>query len=278
MRWYAGFLCFGKATTVVENVTRAVHNLNLAAVIPVLRVQKNPSKDGFYLFLGVESDIAGTLPRDTENLLQLKCLQTRINGSFNLDEIRKLAGAEMDVHDYSRIPYVALQQNPLEDPFVPVSMSDVLDSDQARTVEQSQRYDRLLLWLSAVGSGSWASFQAACHTLGLDSDNTRASQIARRMRLLGHLETSRDGSRWTSTPAVLAQVADDQNGQTYFLCGQRDESLLAALHEQATVTVIPQVGGNAPPTVQVTAGYSPKEWCGSRSLRKVELGSVLTAG
>jgi hypothetical protein len=161
-----------------------------------------------------------------------------------------MVSGEIEVKEYARRLRVFLPDPPvLADPFPPGEEPD--EAAVGELLERSQKFDRLLLWLSAAGSGSRATFFSACQSLGLTDDNREAGYILRRLRLLGHVESSRDGERWFIAPAVLARVAAPAPQSAYMLCGERDPCLLRALHAHAAVEETPQPAGAAPARVLV---------------------------
>lgn len=141
----------------------------------------------------------------------------------------------------------ALSEKDLEALFAPPSWWP----DEVTSRQRTEVYDRLLQWMSATCSGGIQIFRNTCTELGLDEDGTQASRILRRLRLLGHVETAPDGSRWTvAPPAIVQLVAGD--GSRFFLSGARDESLLRELEKWASVERLPMMDGSAPTSIFLT--------------------------
>lgn len=257
-RWYKGFHGFGRPEALIEKISAAVRNLDVGDFIPVVRVQRRAHGE-FYFFVGIQSEEVGKPPSEAERFLALPFLGHALPTPFTLADIKGMVGGEMDVHDYgSRIPYRPPRDFDLGDPF---DTSDADDEGAMSRDELVLHLDRLLLWMSAVGTGSWTSFQNACNALGIEDERHRQSQrIMRSLRILGHAETSQDGSRWSVAPTVLARTGSSGPGApgVYVLCGARDQGLLTSLSSQGTLEVVPQAQRLAPQMIRVTtAGTEP---------------------
>jgi hypothetical protein len=258
-RWYAGFQCYAKGReSLIRQIAQQVKQHDLREFVPVMRVEKGRRGNLFYLFLAIEGTEAGEIPDEIcMPLLHLSALHKPVPGPdgsgfhpFTLEEIRPMVGVEHKVYNYARqIPYVPRKSYELRDPF---AYQDQAVPDKDVHVEEmllrSHRYDRLLHWLSAAGSGSWQIFQNVCHTLGLEGKQDTPAQVLRRLRLLGHIETSPDRARWSSTPTVLVPSADECS---FFLCGQRDNVTLQRLRQVAHVEEKVQPKGEAPALVLI---------------------------
>lgn len=253
-RWYLGFRCWAKNRQILANqFADQVQQHNLGKYIPVMRVEKGKKRGEFYLFLAIESDTTSKLPDAVQNILpHLSSLGTPLKKSdgfvfesFSLDQIRTMVGVEHTVRDYALlIPYSAQKTPELSDPFA-FQEQGVLscEDDPEEIFLRSRRYERLLIWISATGSGSWQSFQNACYALGLKGRYDSPAQVLRRMRLLGHMETAADLSRWSVTPTMLVQSGAEES---FFLCGQRDRVMLQTLHNYAPLAEVMQPYGEAP--------------------------------
>ncbi len=255
-RWYKGFQAVNTTPqALVNRLADLIKHHKLGQFVPVARVEKRGGRKGFYFFLGIESSSLGEIPNELRStLFCLSDFKERPGYDFTFTEIRSMVGAEYDVHSHVHlIPYVWSRPLPDENPFdiEPSTRNRGVDEEAIKT--RTQRYNHLLLWLSAAGMGSWDVFRGACQTLGLDSDGTTPQRILRRLRLLGHIETSPDGRRWTVAPPVLARIDDQSSEATYVLCGARDPALLDALRKNTDVESAPQMDGTAPTTVQVRA-------------------------
>ena len=253
LRWYLGFQAVGNAKDIIERIRAIVRRYHLGRFIPVVRVEKRP-RGQFLVFVGIESPAKGEIPPELEPLFQLHNLTHPQEYIFTLDQIRRMVSGPMEVQDYApTIPY--LEPPPLDpDPFGPPSEDEGAaepESELDAIMDRSQRYERLWLWLSAVGSGNWAAFQKACKALRLEGDGMTARRILRRLRLLGHIECSPDGNAWCAAPTVLLPIHVGATEPTYLVCGQQSVPLLAALRARADVGVVPQPNGVGPAAIRV---------------------------
>jgi hypothetical protein len=86
-----------------------------------------------------------------------------------------------------------------------------------------------------------------------------SKRFLRRLKLLGHIETSADGKRWSGTPIALVSVkASRPNSQEFILCGQRSSNLVDILGELAFIEYIEQPKGDAPLCIRVQLGADPE--------------------
>jgi hypothetical protein len=258
-RWYAAFRCVGKLEVILKQLSTKIRNDNLGKFVPRICFEKRPQKQ-FYLCIAIESPVTGELPPELKGLLGLPCLRSPVppHGRkygyqpFTREQIRGLVGGEVNVEDYvRRIRYRPLATLPHEDPFGTLPEASEQDDRGEQGAELTHLHNHLLYWLSTVGIGSVATFQTACHTLGLSRDGTEPRRILHRLRLLGHLECSRDGARWSIAPPVLTQRSHLLGDDTHVLCGGRDTNLLDTLKRVASVEEVPQWGAETPATVYV---------------------------
>lgn len=267
-RWYKGFQCRGNVQTIIEDIRKIVQWHKLGSMVPILRIEKLEGKrtrhQKFWLFLAIESPNIGEIPEKVQStLFHIPALSWPEKEPFTYEQIRTMVGPEQEVHNYARsIPYLFHDTQSLahEDPF---DQSDTIlgQNDQEENIlKRTKSYDQLMLWLSAIGSGSWHMFRSACQALDLDHDGFQSRRILRNLRLLGHIESSRSGTSWMVAPPVLAlkNGAVDEEEREYIFCGARDNMLLLALHSIARVQTLPQRDGNAPAALHVWARESIK--------------------
>ncbi|MEO1373223.1 MAG: hypothetical protein AAFW70_02620 [Cyanobacteria bacterium J06635_10] len=253
IRWYLGYKYKVKPKDLIEKVTRRIQEHNLSQHIPLLRLEKGAtSRKPFYFFLAIESTKKGEIPTEVDNSNLLKLPFFKIpaapgNPSFTFEEIKPMVGAAHDVYDYIKlIPYEPLQEFTYDNPFDFIESSTINHSSP--DIEAlSHRYEELLYWLSALGCGRWESFKKACEAMNLEEPK----RILRRLKLLGHIESSSDGSRWSIAPTALVKVDSQSDFQEFILCGQRNINLLEKFKQQAIVNFINQPRGNAPPCVRI---------------------------
>lgn len=128
------------------------------------------------------------------------------------------------------------------------------DNLSTNCLELSHRYEHLLYWLSALGSGTREGFKKACETLQLPPDY----KTLRPLKLLGHLENSQDGKRWSIAPTTIVKINSKLDEQEFVLCGQRSIKLIEKLKEYAEITLSHQPGGEAPACLHIKASNVQK--------------------
>ena len=252
-RWYKAFECTGKPEQRIQQIGNLVRNCGLQRYIPVVRVEKK-ARGKFFVFVAVESQELGRVPPEVESFFNCGFLGMPFPGMFGIEQIRGMVTGEVDVQDFARgITYRSPGAFIWDDPFADAAQYEDVDD----ILLQSQRFERFLSWLSATGSGTWQSFQQAARILGLTQEGAsfQSGRILRNLRLLGHVETSPDGSHWSISPSMLTQISAAGNSlpMTFVLCGARDNALLGLLREIADVEERPQSEGNGPPSVCVSA-------------------------
>ncbi len=118
-------------------------------------------------------------------------------------------------------------------------------SDEEKAL--SIRYNNLLYWLSSIGFGSQQSLKKASKALQLEEPKS----ISRRLKLLGHLEFSDDGKKWSIAPTALVKIPAKKDVQQFVLCGQRSIKLLEKLEKCAEVKTVRQPKGKAPNCIRI---------------------------
>jgi hypothetical protein len=98
-------------------------------------------------------------------------------------------------------------------------LESAAETPVAADVVRSNKLERLLIWLSAKGCGTWNNFAEACETLELSTNALPAKGILRRLRLLGHLELSANGDTWMVAPATCVTCVTGDS--RHFLAGSR---------------------------------------------------------
>ncbi len=252
VRLYKGYKYKGNPKKLVEQISKKVQEYNLSQYVPLLRLEKGAKpKQIFCFFIAIESREEGEIPSEVSNsnLLKLPYFQftvARGSPSFTYEQIKSMVGAAHDVHDYTNpIPYQPTQAAIYDNPFDFIALSPINHSSPIDIQALSRRYEELLYWLSALGSGTWESFKKACDVLNLKEPK----RILRRLRLLGHIEISLDGSRWSIAPTTLVKVGSKSDFQEFVLCGQRSINLLRTLEQYAKLEFSNQATGEAPPCV-----------------------------
>ncbi|MEQ9552355.1 MAG: hypothetical protein RIM23_22420 [Coleofasciculus sp. G3-WIS-01] len=235
-RWYAGFSYRGNVKQLVDKISEKVLEHDLSEFVPLVRIEKGAKRRSFYFFIAVETPQPGDFPEPVQSyLMPLPFFKSPIKGrsSFRYDEIKRMVGAAHHVHDYTNpIPYKIVESDSNDDPFqiIPTSTTQEIPDNEAI----SQRYQQLLYWLSATGKGTWELFKKACQALELEAPG----RILRRLKLLGHIESSADGRHWSAAATSLVQIESQSETAKFILCGQQTGHLLSVLKQYAPVNVI----------------------------------------
>ncbi len=257
-RWYKGFSFTGKPQQLVEEVSKLVQKHELSDYVPLLRVEKGARRGRFCFFIAIESQKIGDIPTEIESvLLKLPFFQYPVKDSlgFSYDDIKHMVGVAYDVHEYTaKIPYQPVEELTCDHPFDLVESASIVNNSIVDIDAISPRHEELLYWLSALGSGTWESFRKACSTLNIEEPK----RVLRRLRLLGHIETSLDGYRWSIAPTALVKINSQLDSQEFILCGQRCVSLLNQLAEYTNIISVEQPRGNAPPCIRLKVNESNK--------------------
>ena len=270
--WYKGFLCHGNPEQFLESListvqTERLREYNLPKLIQTAYVEKRSQKQSgeFYLFLGINSPVPGEIPQGVSDILfRFEKLNSPLPKRFYIEaDIRPMCTPKdmTGVVAYWK-PVILPEADPFEREG---DASPSIKVNEAR----SENYDRLLYWLSAVGSGRWDTLRGACQSLGLEAEGNKAGSIFRRLRLLGHLESAPNGRYWCVAPSVLMRQETPDNIDSYVLCGQRDGTLLEMLRRSGKVQFVSQAYSNAPSSVLV----QPEDTDQMRSAL-IEIGSL----
>ncbi len=274
-RWYLPICCHPKgrgekhAERFIDKVSNYIRINHLYNMVPVIHIEKKPRGE-FFLFMGIESEQDSHIP--TVLVPLVKQIGNPLPDSVDYDEIANMVSGPVVPHDYARrITYWEQPVSPQDDPFdfleeATSSLQEISPDEQGALLEN---YSRLLCWLSAAGSGTWPTFKNACQILGLDTNGFESRHILRRLRLLGHLEVSRDGSHWAACPPCLVSIQTKQP-QEYFLTGRRSRQLLEEIKGLRGVALqfVKQPGNRAPVSVRlrVDSGYTLDEVMGGAGL------------
>jgi len=215
VRWYLGYSGRGKADTLVEELSRYLNQHRLTDTVCGMRVERRPRGE-FYFFLTLETDYFGLLPDELGEALE-SCprLQFKAGGPYELRDIQTMVSSELKIKALGQcLAYRRMRQDTSEDPFRADVVADKAETDSAL----GGRAERLLWYLSSLGGGRWSAFSVACTALGVGD---LARRLARSLRLLGHLEVSSDGERWSVTPPTCLRVRQPDGTALRFWAGAR---------------------------------------------------------
>lgn len=253
-RRYVAVRARGNATQIFDRIRNAVQAEGLTRTIPVVKFERNPRRE-FYVFLAVENSEDLHLPNDVATVLRHAGLRRNPHWLLEPAEIQPMTGGvELETHSLIALAYKSLWTNDIGDPF---DLSDA--SSEAEEVGDSTlevKHNRLLYWLSATAEGTWQTFARVCNVLQLAKDGQDARSIFRRLILLGHIESSSDGQKWSICPTTLVQCAADT--EVCFLAGQRTPRLIEQFNERWELDNIPQPCYHGPSCVKIH-GVSPSE-------------------
>lgn len=262
-RWYKGFRCARiQPDSLVKQIKEQLQRRKLTNNVPVIRAEKQKhrkrQRGEYYLFLAIESEYLGQIPDSVQSALQgIPALKRPLDAILTFEQIKDMVKAEYNLETYDNIrviPYRTPPPQPSSDPFaqeeeLPTAMQE------GDVLLRTQRYNRLLLWLSAFGKeGSWRTFQNVCQQLGLVHKKSTPAIILRHLRLCGHIETSPDRKQWTIAPSSLVkreQSDNSNNDDEYVLCGARDIRMVQQLGAISRVSEHPQPYGYAPAVITV---------------------------
>lgn len=252
-RRYVPVRAFGDPMQVFERIRQALQAEKLTRVIPAVKFERGARRE-FFVFLTVQ----GT--DDVNFLSQVQTIFTQWNLKGNIipsflsyDDIKSMVGrSDFETHGLNTLAYTSLWSNDFGDPF---DLSDAFSNvETASDTSLGDRYNRLLHWLSATAEGTWQTFTKVCSVLTLTDDVKIARSIFRRLTLLGYIESSENGQKWSICPTALVQCATDQD--VYFSTGQRSPKLIKHLQEHYDFETLPQRNYQGPACVKVNGIFT----------------------
>ena len=272
-RRYVAVRTVGKPTQILDRIRRVVQEQKLTRTIPVVKFERRPHGE-FYVFLAVEGTGEMHLPDRVQTVLMLSRLTGQPFWPLPSDAIKSMVSrAEVETYSLNALTYMSLWSNDAGDPFdLSGASSDAEDSDNASLGEQ---YDRLLNWLSAKAEGTWQTFAQVCQVLQLADDIKGARSIFRRLILLGYIESSSDGQKWSICPTTLVQGAAEPD--MCFLAGQQTPNLIKQLSAHWKIENIPQPRYQGPSRVKVHSNLSADFLADELQVESVGVASVQLA-
>ena len=253
-RKYVAVNAVGEPLVIFDQIRQIVQHLGLTRTIPAVKFEKKAKKQ-FYVFLAVEGIVGPQLSDNVLNVLQHVNSKLRGKPLWPIDPAEILpmtGGSELVIHGFNQLPYNPEWPNDGDDPF---DMSEVsFDTPDIGITLFGNNYDQLLHWLSATAEGTWQTFKNVCGVLELVDDWNSERSIFRRLILLGHIECSENGQRWSICPTALVQCPTDQD--VYFLTGQQSPKLIEHLKEHYDVETLPQWNFQGPSCVRVNGTFT----------------------
>ena len=251
-RRYVAVRTVGNPMQIFERVRRVVQDMGVTRTVPAVKFERRARRE-FYVFLAVDGDRVTYLPDDVITVLDRAGLAGQHFWPLESAEIGRMTGGnELETHSFNALPYTSSWPSESGDPF---DLSDVsFNTENTDDTLLGENFDQLVYWLSANAEGTWQTFARVCSILQLVDDVKAARLIFRRLKLLGYIESSEDGRRWSICPTTLVQCAADQD--LYILTGQQTPMLIEQLMEHYAVELLPQPNYQGPSCVRVNGIFT----------------------
>ena len=235
----------GSPEAVLQKITTSVNQAGLASEIPLVKLERR-ARGEFYVFLGVDSDEPYGIPGGLGKSLQNLGLWFDETWPLRPEEIKAMVQRQdIQIHGFSFLRY---RQNEYADPGDPFDQPDIR-TPQSGSPESCILMERFLHWLSAHGSGTWEGFRQACEVLQIALESHDIRSLLRRFVLLGHLDLSNDGSRWSAAEPVLVRFPENPEGA--FLSGRRTVPFLQKMNQMCPLTETQQSQFDGPPRLDL---------------------------
>ena len=246
-RQYIAVRTVGNPVYILDRIRQAVQSENLTRVIPAVKFEKR-SRGEFYYFLGMEGQRIDFLDLVRTIFEQWDLPGNIIPALLTPDEIKSMVTqTELETHSLNALTYKSLWSNDFNDPF---DLSDAFsNAENVGDPSFGDQYNRLLYWLSATAEGTWQTFKNICRVLQLVNDVNTERSIFRRLTLLGYIESSENGQKWSICPTALVKCAADPG--VCFLTGQQTPKLIEHLKEHWEVETFSQLRHQGPSCVKV---------------------------
>ena len=274
-RRYVAIRTVGNPTQVFDRIRQVVQHMGITRMIPAVKFERRARRE-FYVFLAVEGTIGLQLPDDVLIVLEQANLKGKPLWPIDPAGVKSVAGSgELETYSLNAIPYTSLWSNDAGDPF---DLSETSFKEEESVYNSlAERYDQLLYWLSTNAEGTWQTFAKVCSILQLAGDLKDARSIFRRLILLGYIESSDDGQKWSICPTALVKCAADPGA--CFLTGQQTPKLIEYLKKHWEVETLPQSSYQGPSCVKVHGVFSDNislnglhiEYTGVISIRLAQL-------
>jgi hypothetical protein len=185
--------------------------------------------EDFYLLVGIAGTPTGQLPDEVKRVAPFQYPSTPCPVSQVIETLedwkRRTAGKV--IYQMPPATASALQEGVEEEtPIDQRSEDDIL--------RDTHLYDRLLILLGFRGRGNYRRFAADCVALFGERKDVLPYAVRKRLRLLGHIVESPDGSEWRILPPLFVRISgngEDEEFAEYSLVGSRDAELRRKLDE-----------------------------------------------
>ena len=246
-RQYIAVRAVGNPVYILDRIRQAVQSEDLTRIIPAVKFEKR-SRGEFYYFLAMEGQGIDFLDLVRTIFEQWDLPGNIIPALLASDEIKSMVSqTELETHTLNALAYRSLWSQDTTDPF---DLSDAFSNTQGiNDASHGGQYDQLLHWLSANAEGTWLTFVKVCSVLRLADGAKDARSVFRRLILLGYIESSENGQKWSICPTVLVKCATELD--IYFLTGQQTPKLIEHLKERWEVETLPQLNYQGPSCVKV---------------------------
>lgn len=251
-RKYIAVHSFDESRKVLKRIKRAVQTENRENVIPEIKYEIVKGID-FYFFPAVEGQGIDFLDLVQTILSRWYPPGQITSGLLTLNQIRsKVRPNELGTIQTFELPDLPVWQIDVVDP---LDLSEVtFNPSDPKNTSFGYRFDQLRYWVSATAEGSWQTFKDVCTVLDLVGKAHAVRSVPRRLTLLGYIERSHDGRKWSINPTALVRSAADQD--VYFLTGQQSPKLIKHLREHYDVETLPQWNYQGPSCVKVNGTFT----------------------
>ena len=239
----------GRPQDVLQRITRAVVNADVADKIPLVKIERK-ARGEFYVFLAVDSEGPGRIPEGMGRTFRSIGLRFEEGYALQPSEIASMVQRQdIEIHGFDALRYRPAASSGGRDVF------EEPDHRQRRErlSDASPIYERMLHWMSACGEGTWSAFKKAGEVMGLSEHAKDARSAIRQLSLLGHVDLSEDGTRWSISPSSLVRFPDDSSRG--FLAGQRTAALVRRIGDVWPLSHVAQAYCRGPGRIEVDTGF-----------------------
>ena len=268
-RMYFHARTVGRPQDVLKRIITIVMNSDMASQIPLVKLERR-ARGEFYVFLGVDSDQSYSIPGGLAETFRQNGLRFEEDYALHPNQIASMVQRQnIEIHGFNSLKYRPWTYDNPGDPF---EQSDGWQPQKASS-ESCARFERLLHWLSARGEGTWEAFNQASEALGVSDDRQEARSALRRLSLLGHIDLSGDGSKWSVSPSAFVRFPDEPS--IGYLVGQRTDTLLHKVGELWPLTQVLQTHYPGPLRIDLGSGV-PQDGDGATTLGVIDVGATAT--